>query len=136
MQFIYILLKSFSILQSCIVSINGAPCQPVGGADGGIGVCAIDLFILPHTDPTGSWRQLIFLYVTCSRPRPALSRKAMRFPAVIVRLTIILLPVWRQWFLKLRLQTPLPFKVIPAIFSCKPFRSTPVPLDTSSARKN
>ena len=48
-------------------------------------MCVINLFILPHTDPTGSCRQLAsFSYTTLSCPRPAVSRKAMRFPAVTV----------------------------------------------------
>ena len=51
-----------------------------------LSVCVVNLlFILPHTDPTGSWRQLgfrSFLYMTQSRPRPVISRKVKVLPTL------------------------------------------------------
>ena len=58
----------------------------------------INLFILPHTDPTGSWRQLVLQRFSdkkaASHPRPAIlckAHRAVRRPAVIMGLPYLLL---------------------------------------------
>ena len=46
-------------------------------------VCTINLFILPHFDPTGSWRQLVFL-VQRSSEKPCGALQLLRGPPVLL----------------------------------------------------
>ena len=47
-----------------------------------LGACVINILILPHTDPIGSWRRLVFLSFICmSSPRPAPVQRSPLSPA-------------------------------------------------------
>ena len=64
----------------------------------GVSVCVINI-IMPHTDPTGSWRQLVFLgfmehdQVPSPTGDPPRSPQAAQNPAVAVELPNLLYPM-------------------------------------------